>query len=202
MAWNMTGQMLESCSCKMLCPCALGPAEPDQGWCAGALVFDIQRGQADGVSLDRTTVVLVVNMPGDFLGGNGTARLYVDEAASAAQRQELELTFRRASLTFHVASITPDAYCNRWTCSVVATPMLQRRTRLKDVLGRYLNRQPGMALLERVAASDLSDADRARVSRIIRTMRRLPGEPGQAPSLPEASAPSAHASRRRQRRSS
>jgi hypothetical protein len=43
--------------------------------------------------LDRSTVVLVVNMPGDFLGGNGTARLYVDEAASAAQRQELEALF-------------------------------------------------------------------------------------------------------------
>jgi hypothetical protein len=85
--------MLESCSCKRLCPCALGPAEPDQGWCAGALVFDIQHGQADGVSLDRTTVILVVNMPGDFLGGNGTARLYVDEAASTAQRQEWEALF-------------------------------------------------------------------------------------------------------------
>ena len=93
MTWHMTGQMLEACSCKMVCPCSLGPAEPDQGWCAGALVFDIQQGQADGVSLDRTAVVLVVNMPGDFLGGNGTARLYVDEAASAAQRQELEAIF-------------------------------------------------------------------------------------------------------------
>jgi hypothetical protein len=93
MTWNMTGQMLEACSCKMLCPCALGPAEPDQGWCAGALVFDIQRGQADGVGLDRTTVVLVVNLPGDFLGGNGTARLFIDDGASAAQRQELEALF-------------------------------------------------------------------------------------------------------------
>lgn len=97
MAWHMTGQMLEACSCKMLCPCALGPAEPDQGWCAGALVFDIQRGQADGVSLDRSTVVLVVNMPGDFLGGNGTARLYVDEAASAAQRQEVRSALQGAT---------------------------------------------------------------------------------------------------------
>jgi len=93
MTWHMTGQMLEACSCKMLCPCALGPAEPDQGWCAGALVFEIQQGQADGVSLDRSTVVFVVNLPGDFLGGNGTARLYVDEATSAAQRRELEAIF-------------------------------------------------------------------------------------------------------------
>ena len=86
-----------------------------------------------------------------------------------------------------------------WT--TVATTMLQQLKRLKDVLGLYLNRQRGMALLDRVQASDLSDDDRARVSRIIRTMLKLPDAPGQEPSSAEASAPSAHTSRRRQRRS-
>ena len=75
MTWHITGQLLELCNCKMLCPCILGPAEPDQGWCGGALIFEIQQGQADGVNLDHTTAVLVVNLPGDFLGGNGTGRL-------------------------------------------------------------------------------------------------------------------------------
>jgi hypothetical protein len=93
MPWHMTGQMIEACSCKMLCPCVLGPAEPDQGWCSAALVVDIQQGSADGVDLSGTKVVFVADMPGDFLGGNGTARLYIDEAASAAQRQELEALF-------------------------------------------------------------------------------------------------------------
>jgi hypothetical protein len=87
-----------------------------------------------------------------------------------------------------------------WTA--VATTMFQRLKLLKDVLGLYLNRQKGMALLERVQASDLSDADRARVSRIMRTMLKLPDDPGQESSSPEASDPSAHVSRRRQRRSS
>jgi hypothetical protein len=80
--------------------------------------------------------------------------------------------------------------------------MLQRLKRLKDVLGLYLNRHRGMALLERVHASDLSEDDRARVSRIMRTMLKLPEAPGQEPSFSEASDPSAHASRRHQRRSS
>jgi hypothetical protein len=71
--------------------------------------------------------------------------------------------------------------------------MLQRLKRLKEVFGLYLNRQKGMALLERVVSSDLSAADRARVSRIIRTMLKLPDEPGKQPSSPEATA-----SRRRQ----
>jgi hypothetical protein len=36
----------------------------------------------------------------------------------------------------------------------VATTMLQRLKVLKDVLSLYLNRQTGLALLERVQASD------------------------------------------------
>jgi hypothetical protein len=87
-----------------------------------------------------------------------------------------------------------------WTA--VTTTMIQRLKLLKDVLGLYLNRQRGMALLERVQASDLSDDDRARVSRIMRTMLKLPEDPGQEPSSAAASDPSAHVSRRHQRRSS
>jgi hypothetical protein len=56
--------------------------------------------------------------------------------------------------------------------------MLQRLKRLKDVLGLALNRQKGLALLERIQASDLSEADRARVSHIMRTMLKLPADPG------------------------
>lgn len=93
MAWRITGKMLESCSCKMVCPCTLGPAEPDQGWCSGALVFDIQQGNSDGVNLGGTKIVFAVDLPGDFLSGNGTARLYLDEAAGADQRRELEAIF-------------------------------------------------------------------------------------------------------------
>ena len=80
--------------------------------------------------------------------------------------------------------------------------MLQRLKLLKDLLGVYLNRQQGLALLERVHASDLSDADRDRVSRIMRIMLQLPADPGHEPPLPEASTPSVHASRRRQHHSS
>jgi hypothetical protein len=80
--------------------------------------------------------------------------------------------------------------------------MLQRLRVLKDVLSLYLNRQTGLALLERVHASDFSDADRDRVSRIMRTMLKLPADPGHEPPWPEASTPSAPASRRRQRHAS
>jgi hypothetical protein len=80
--------------------------------------------------------------------------------------------------------------------------MLQRLKRLKDFLGLSLNRQKGLALLARVQASDLHEADRACVSRIIRTLLKLPEDPGPEPPLPEASDPAAPASRRRPRHSS
>jgi hypothetical protein len=89
----MTGQLIEACSCKSACPCTLGPAEPDQGWCSGALTFAIQRGESDGVNLGGRTVVWLIDLPKDFLSGSGTVRIYVDEGADARQVRELEAIF-------------------------------------------------------------------------------------------------------------
>jgi hypothetical protein len=85
--------MHELCSCKFLCPCWFGPAEPDQGWCSGAIIFDVERGTTDGLDLGAHTVVLVADWPGDFWAGNGTARLYLDERATPEQKQALEAIF-------------------------------------------------------------------------------------------------------------
>ena len=93
MAWYMAGHLFEACSCKMLCPCFMGPAEPDQEWCSGTFSFRIQEGASDGVDLSGCKVVWRIDLPGDFVGGNGTARLYVDEAATADQRRKLEAIF-------------------------------------------------------------------------------------------------------------
>jgi hypothetical protein len=89
--------------------------------------------------------------------------------------------------------------CLLWTA--VATTMLQRLKLLKAFLGLYLNRQQGMAFLERVQASNLGDADRALVTRIIRATLKLPDAPGHEPSAPEAPDHRAHTSRRRHRHS-
>ena len=94
MAWNMSGHYMEGCSCKSVCPCKFGPAEPDQGWCSGSFVFDIQDGSSDGVSLSGTKVAWSIDLPGDFAGGNGAARLYIDDAVGADQRRELEAIFQ------------------------------------------------------------------------------------------------------------
>ncbi len=94
MSWEISGQSMEMCNCKMLCPCWLGPEiEPDDGWCGGTLGFDIQRGSSNGVDLRGTKVALIAEWPGNFFDGNGKARLYLDETASAEQREALEKIF-------------------------------------------------------------------------------------------------------------
>lgn len=93
MAWQLDGRMIEACSCKLACPCVLGPAEPDQGWCSGALTFSIESGQSEGVGLSGRTVVWLIDLPKDFVSGDGTVRLYIDDGADESQRQELEAIF-------------------------------------------------------------------------------------------------------------
>ena len=93
MAWSLSGQAIELCNCNVLCHCWLGPAKPDQGWCGGAFIFDIQQGMSDLVDLSGKKVAFAAQWPGDFWSGNGTARLYIDDGATAEQRRELEAIF-------------------------------------------------------------------------------------------------------------
>lgn len=92
MTWTIDGDMYEACSCKMICRCTMGPAEPDQGWCSAAQVIDVQRGRSGDVDLGGVKVAVALQLPGDFFSGVERARLYVD--GSDAQRAELEAIFR------------------------------------------------------------------------------------------------------------
>jgi hypothetical protein len=82
----------------MLCPCWYGVKELmvlDHGFCAGTWLIRVQQGSVDGVNLDGQTFALAVDFPGPtLLDGNGTARLYMDDGASAEQRQGLEAVFQ------------------------------------------------------------------------------------------------------------
>lgn len=98
MAWSMKGQMIETCSCNMFCPCWFGVQElmiMDEGWCAIAIAFRVVEGNSDGLSLGGRTVVFALDFPGPTLfDGNGTARLFVDGGADADQQRELEAIFQ------------------------------------------------------------------------------------------------------------
>ena len=94
MAWELKGQLIESCSCNMFCPCWFGVQElmiMDQGWCAGAVTLRIEEGSSDGLDLSGRSVVIRVHFPGPTMfDGDASARVQVDDGASDEQRAELE----------------------------------------------------------------------------------------------------------------
>jgi hypothetical protein len=98
MAWNLKAQIVESCSCNMLCPCWFlnkDLMKVDQGWCDSAILFRIQEGKSDGVNLAGRSVVVAVDLPGPTMfDGNGTARVCVDDKATPAQVAQLEAIFQ------------------------------------------------------------------------------------------------------------
>jgi hypothetical protein len=96
MAWRISAQLVETCSCNMLCPCWFGVPElavPDQGWCAMAFLFAIEEGYAGNVNLDGCVVVVGLDFPGNPYHGNGVGRLYIGQSASVDQQRELEALF-------------------------------------------------------------------------------------------------------------
>jgi hypothetical protein len=101
MTWNITGELIETCSCNMLCPCWFGQADlmkMDQGWCATSLLLRVREGSYDGTDLSGQNAVVALHFPGPTLfDANGTGRVYVDEAASEAQQQALEAILQGAS---------------------------------------------------------------------------------------------------------
>lgn len=98
MTWNLSGKLVESSTCNMLCPCWFGVKElmiMDKGYCASPLLFRIDKGNSDGVDLQGRDVVLLVDFPGPtLLHGNSTTRLYIDDGANEEQRKELEKIFQ------------------------------------------------------------------------------------------------------------
>lgn len=101
MAWNVSGEFIETCSCNMLCPCWFGQADlmlMDQGWCATSLLVRIREGSYDGVDLSGQNAVVNFHFPGPTLfDADGIGRVYIDEGTSEAQQNALEAILHGAA---------------------------------------------------------------------------------------------------------
>lgn len=84
----LDGTMLEACSCMAPCPCWVGD-DPDGGSCDAFNAYHIDRGQIQGVDVSGLSLVNVAQIPGNVLAGNWRLVIYVDEKATAHQRQAL-----------------------------------------------------------------------------------------------------------------
>lgn len=88
MGYQIEGDLLEVCNCRVLCPCWIGE-DPDYGTCEGTLAWKIDSGEVNGVDVSGLSICILAHIPGNILQGNWTAVVYVDENASAEQEQAL-----------------------------------------------------------------------------------------------------------------
>ena len=88
MGYQVKGQLLEVCTCNILCPCWLGE-DPDFGTCDGVLAWHYDEGHINGIDVAGRTFVMLTHIPGNILKGDWRIVAYVDDGASDDQRNAL-----------------------------------------------------------------------------------------------------------------
>ncbi len=87
--WEFEAEYIQSCNCDYGCPCNFN-GYPTYGNCEALVGYRIRRGHFTGTKLDGVTFVLAAWWPKAIHEGNGIARFYVDQAASADQVRAIE----------------------------------------------------------------------------------------------------------------
>ena len=88
MGYTLEGQLLEVCTCNILCPCWVGE-DPDGGTCDGVLSWHVKKGTVNGMDVSGHTITILTHIPGNILEGNWKVVVYVDDDASEEQQQAL-----------------------------------------------------------------------------------------------------------------
>ena len=90
-AWQISGEYMETCNCKLLCPCISSnlAAAPTEGDCKAAIAFRIDKGSKAGVTLDGLKFIVILHSPGAMGAGNMTVGLIVDDRANDQQVQAI-----------------------------------------------------------------------------------------------------------------
>ncbi len=86
--WKMKGMYIKSCNCAYGCPCDFWD-RPTKGFCTGMLGMRIQDGHFGKTPLNGLSFACVYHFPAALHEGNGSLQPFVDERASADQRNAL-----------------------------------------------------------------------------------------------------------------
>jgi hypothetical protein len=90
MAWSLKGNYIGTCSCSLICPCAVdGPPTGPDGKCHGLAVWNISEGSMDGTDLSGLSWALSYFLPSNFGAGNVKMGITIDASASEDQEQAL-----------------------------------------------------------------------------------------------------------------
>jgi hypothetical protein len=94
MAWNLSGQFFETCSCELMCPCNMSM---DHGatydFCRVVLVFDVAKGEVEGVDVSGLVVAAVADTPKVMTDGNWRLGMFIDDKANDEQFGKLVAVF-------------------------------------------------------------------------------------------------------------
>lgn len=92
-SWNLSGVMVESCSCNVGCPCNF-TQDPTYGWCKANASWHIEQGKYGNVDLGGFNVIMIEDHPpGNILKEKWTVGLVIDSRANAQQRETLQKIF-------------------------------------------------------------------------------------------------------------
>ena len=86
--WELKGRELVNCTCEYGCNCQFN-ALPDKGHCYAVAGIIIDEGHYGAARLDGLRIAAIFKWPGAIHEGNGEAIAFVNEEASAAQRDGL-----------------------------------------------------------------------------------------------------------------
>jgi len=91
MAWRLDGTYFESCSCDEVCPCTWSAftAEATLDRCRALLAYHVESGDINGVDVGGLSFALFLDTPPVMSTGNWRVGVYLDEAASDAQAEQL-----------------------------------------------------------------------------------------------------------------
>lgn len=88
MAYQVEGDLLEVCDCRVLCPCWIGE-DADNKTCDAIVAYKVRRGTIEGTDVSDLALALVCHIPGNIMQGNWKAAVFVDERASKQQEDAL-----------------------------------------------------------------------------------------------------------------
>jgi hypothetical protein len=86
--WELKGRELVNCTCEYGCNCQFN-ALPDKGHCYAVAGIGIDEGNYGATRLDGLRIAAIFKWPKAIHEGNGEAIAFVDERASAEQRDAL-----------------------------------------------------------------------------------------------------------------
>jgi len=93
-SWSLEGEVLENCSCDVVCPGHFTFRNRcTHDYCRAVWAFEIRGGAMDEVDLSGLSAVVIGDTPPFMIDGDWTVGLYVDERASEAQGKAIEEIF-------------------------------------------------------------------------------------------------------------